>query len=133
MQAWSTKGRNNLSAAPASSPGNASGPHVPPTRIEYELLNYVWQIMGTLNGANVLATFNITRRAKVTYSYVRTTNPGSIAQERLPRVTLFANVFYYTEGSYSNPTLGSEVIARDDTLERWMGNIWVKTHTTIVI
>jgi hypothetical protein len=105
---------------------------VPPTRIEYDVINYVWQIMGTINGANALASFGITRRAKVTYQYFRTTNPASISLSRMPRVQLFAGLFYLFDG-FTNLNAGTETIARDDTLERWMGNIWVRTHTTIVL
>jgi hypothetical protein len=63
--------------------------------------------MGTLNGGACLGNLQY-HPARESYLLLLSHHEpdASIALERLPRVTLFANVFYYTEGSYTNPTLG---------------------------
>ncbi|MEN3369937.1 MAG: hypothetical protein V7609_2080 [Verrucomicrobiota bacterium] len=107
---------------------------VPPTRIEYEVINYPYQQVRTIpnSSAVYLLTASFTRRARVTYTYYRTTNAASIPLARLPRAIVADGVANYFDGFF-NVVIGNTVIARDDTLRRWMGNIWEKTSAVITL
>lgn len=105
---------------------------VPATIVDGEIVNYTWQTTGTIGGAPAIASIPLTRWAKRTRTFYRTTNPTGITLLRLPRAGVFAGVGLTFDG-YTNLYGGTVTIARDDDLRRWMGNIWVKTHWDIKI
>ncbi|MEY2511998.1 MAG: hypothetical protein QOE26_2761 [Verrucomicrobiota bacterium] len=109
----------------------ANVPSVPP---EFEVFNYPAQFLFTVNnGAVQLQSYVLTRCARVERTFIDTTNPGGIGLAILPRVLYIINNVAYVTAGFGNVQNGQTVIAADDTLERWMGNIWIKTHRTIVI
>jgi hypothetical protein len=105
---------------------------VPPTLVDYEEINYVWQITGTIGGQAAIASYPLNRTATRTRTFIRTTAPQLISLSRLPRAVVFGGGFTLFDG-YVNLAYGTTTIARDDLLTRWMGNIWMKTHWEIKI
>lgn len=106
--------------------------HIPPTLIDGEMVDYVWQTIGTINGAAAIQSIPLTRWATRTRTFHHTTNPAGIPKLRLPRAGVFAGIGLTFDG-FVNLYGGTVTIARDDKVERWMGNIWVKTHWDITI
>jgi len=105
---------------------------IPSTRIEREVINYPYQQTYFLNNYGYVISLTLVRLARVTHSYYRTTDPSSIALSRLPRAVALNGGIVLLDG-FMNLNSGANTIARDDTLDRWMGNIWHKTHWEITI
>jgi hypothetical protein len=108
--------------------------NVPGPIVDAEVINYVYQWYYLLNNQFYVQSMMLTRTAKVTRSFFLTSNPDTIAIARLPRVTVINNQAILTDG-FQNLNFGTGVptIARDDTLTRWNGNIWERTHAEIVL
>lgn len=107
--------------------------NVPSVPDEFEVFNYPYQQLYQFpNGAWAVFSMILVRTSRVNRTFINTENPGGISLARLPRAIMFNNTPNPMDG-FINVTNGSTVIAADDTLERWMGNIWVKTHRTVRI
>lgn len=106
---------------------------VPPTRVEPEIVNYPYQrAYQDAAGRWVIISAIFTRTARVTYTYHHTADPLTIALARLPRLFVINGSLDPLDGA-TNLSYGAVTIARDDTLRRWMGNIWEKTHAVVTI
>lgn len=107
--------------------------NVPSIPDEFEVFNYPYQQLYQFpNGAWAVFSMILVRTSRVNRTFINTENPAGISLDRLPRAIMFNNTPNPFDG-FVNVTNGSTVIAADDTLERWMGNIWVKTHRTVRI
>jgi hypothetical protein len=106
--------------------------NVPGTITDGEMVDYVWQIIGTIDSAPAIQSIPLTRWATRKRTFHHTSNPGSIPKSRLPRAGVFAGQGLTFDG-FQNLNVGTTTIARDDDVRRWMGNIWVKTHWDITI
>jgi PKD repeat protein len=105
---------------------------VPAPIVDYDMVTYTFQ-QYYLAGPNYqIDSWMLTRRAKITRTFFLTSSPDSISVARLPRAVVLHNVLYTLDG-FTNLASGTTTIACDDTLTRWNGDIWVRTHWEITI
>ena len=101
---------------------------VPPQRIEYEQISFQQPAIYSTTTIQSKAAYMAMPVAKATYDYFLT------APEYVPTITLSAA----TSITAQTPTLddaysGNTVLAQDDSLTRWMGDIWERKRLEVTL
>tara|TARA_R110000824_G_scaffold95520_1_gene229652 strand:- start:1491 stop:2111 length:621 start_codon:yes stop_codon:yes gene_type:complete len=116
---------------------------IPATRTEFEKSGFNFPAYQTLSASTTTLRPNFTQGvvAKVVYSYVKTTDPGTdltITDQFQPldassnKVNFVASDSSPTKAAYeTDVTAGTYIQAKETEIMRWMGNIWQERNVQV--